>query len=314
MTIEELCQKNNCYKVTPEGSINTRCPYCGDSQKPEHQYNYGQAYIFRDGFFKCFRCGKYSTATDAIQQIAVNQKIPMSDINSLLREFKVTEVKYIMESNDKFTFYDNTDETLNKYHFKLKYLKERLFVDNIDLDLLNNYKVVLDLDPYYDLLMKKFKYLKPNDYIGFMTKNNHQIVFRSLNPNTKYRYFNLKINQAYDYWTTQDFERRFFETRTVYLSEGIFDVANMNVQKLFDNGTYVAALSKNNFIAVVKKIFSTYLLKFNLVILKDRDVSIHYIRFIKNILRPYVSSIKIYVNLSGKDFGEKVITLDKLDV
>jgi len=314
MTIQELCEKNNCYKVTPEGSINTRCPYCGDSQKAGHTVNYGQAYIFKDGYFKCFRCGKYATATDAIQQIATNVRVPLSEIDQVLKDFKVTAVKYIMESDNKFTYYENTEETLIKYQFKLKYLKERLFVDDITPELLNKYKIVIDLDPYYEQLIQKFKYLKPNDYVGFMTRDNYQIVFRAINNNTKYRYFNLKINQAYDYWTTQDFDDNFFKTKTVYLGEGIFDVANSRTQELFSNGCHIAVLSKNNILAAVKKIFSLYLLKFNLVILKDRDVSISYIRFLKKLLKPYVSKVEVYGNLSGKDFGDKNLTIEKFSI
>jgi len=302
MTTEEFFRKNNCYKITAEGSINTRCPFCGDSQKPHHLVNYGQAYIFRDGYFKCFRCGKYTTAKDAIIQIAHNLGITPPE--EIINQFKITSIKYIMKTPNKFTYYENTEQTLKDYSFKLKYLKQRTFYDDITLDFLNNNKIILDLDPYHEKINEKFKDFHPNKYIGFMTHSNKKINLRRIDDEQHMRYLTISAASEFDFWTTQDYFEKFFKTKTVIIGEGVFDVLNKNTHSLFD-GVYIASLSKGNIASSIIKLFTETLLKFNVVILKDRDVPLSYLRYVHKRVKQMTNSFKIYQNLAGKDFGEK---------
>jgi len=301
MTAEEFFNKNNCYKLTPDGSINTRCPFCGDSHKANHQFNYGQSYIFKDGYFKCFKCGKYATAKDAIIKISVN--LGINPPEELINEFKVTSIKYIMKSPDKFTYYKNDEQTINDYRFKLKYLQQRTNHE-ITVDYLNNNKIVLDLDPFHEQLNKRFKSFEPNKYIGFMTSNNKKINLRRIDDKNIMRYVILSAASEFDFWTTEDFMNQLFKTKTVVIGEGIFDVMNKNTQALF-KGAYVASLSKGNITSTIIKIFTESLTKFNVIILKDRDVHNSYIRYIYRRIKPMIKSFKVYENLAGKDFGEK---------
>jgi len=310
MTIEEFFRKNNCYKVTAEGSINTRCPFCGDSQKPHHLINYGQAYIFKDGYFKCFRCGKYTTAQEAIIKIAQNLKIePPQEI---LNQFKITSIKYIMKSTKKYDYYEQTEKTYKDYSFKIKYLKERIG-DNISIDFINRFKIILDLDPYHEHINKKFKNIKPNEYVGFLSYDSKRIVLRKITDDIRYRYLSLAIEPTYDFYSSNDLPQLFFDTKTVVIGEGVFDILNKTTRELF-TGAYVASLSKTSIISAIRQIFMKFLLKFNVIILKDRDVDINYLRFIKKSVSDFTTSFKVYENLAGKDFGENKIILNKIEI
>jgi len=311
MTEQEFFDKNNCYKITPEGSINTRCPFCGDSQKPNHLYNYGQAYLFKDGYFKCFKCGKYTTAKDAI--VAIAQKLRIEPPKELLDKFKVTEIKYIMKSNKYYDYYKPNEEDLIKHSNKVRYIQERTRFDTIDINFIEQNKIILDLDPYHEILNKKFKNIKPNEYVGFMSYNNKRMVLRNVKNVQYYRYLSTSIDNSYDFYAPTNLDEMFFKHKTIIIGEGIFDILNKNTQSLF-TGAYISALSKTSILSAIKQIFMKYLLRFSVIILKDRDVDKSFLTFIKRMTKDFVTEFKVYENLAGKDFGDINIIPNEIEL
>jgi len=71
--LQNLCEQNNCYKVTSNAII-TRCPICGDSIK--HPVNHGHLYLYENGYAICFRCNWRGSINKAIIEISRKLRVP----------------------------------------------------------------------------------------------------------------------------------------------------------------------------------------------------------------------------------------------
>jgi len=298
MTIEELCKINKHYKISYDGAINTRCPFCGDSQKPGHLVNYGQAYIYPDGFAKCFRCGRYSTASEMILQMFLVNNVPVD--STLLNSFKTQTVKKIY-SLQQYTYIEQTDEVFKKYPGKIKYLSNRLQRD-ITLDYINKCKFIIDLDPYKEYITHNIDLDK---YIGYLTYNKRKLILRSVTDNKiNHLKIDLTGNNMFDYWSYSNSFDQLIRKRTIVLGEGLFDVENTAVKSYFNDLPAFAALSKNNLINTLRMIFFETFVTFDVILLRDIDVDLKFINFIYKQTKKFVRSISIYQNLNGSDFGD----------
>jgi hypothetical protein len=304
LTIEELCRLNKQYASTPEGSINTRCPFCGDSQKPGHRTNYGQAYIFPDGFAKCFKCGKYSTAIEMIEEIFGTLNIPIDQ--ELLTKFKTKEIHYIYSKSDVKYIKINQSE-FDFFKDKVKFIEMRLG-KSVTIDDLNNMKFVLDFNNYADILKSRGKgYIQFDEYIGYLTFNNKKLILRSINSNAKRPHIKIELTDSrftFDFWSNQDLIDSIIKHKALILGEGIFDVSNHKIIETFGDKPIAAAMSKWNLINTIKSIYTESLIKFDLIFLRDIDIDINFLRFMIKQVKPYISSVHIYSNLNGKDFGD----------
>ena len=313
MDIRELCTKNNHYATDGFGTINTRCPFCGDSQKINHRVGYGQLYIYADGYSKCFRCGKYATAIEAIEEIFATLNIPPD--HDLLSKFKTKEIQYIY-SNNSYKYIKTSQDEFNYYPEKIKYLENRLLT-KIDVDYINKNKFVLDISKYDDIISTKVKYpINYDMYVGYITAHNKKIILRSL-VDTRFKHIKIDlINDlnAIDYWSNNDLVSEVLKSRTLILSEGIFDCNNSRIREIFGDYPVAASLSKLNLINTIKYIYSETIVKFDLILLKDLDISKSFIRFFIKQVKPYLKSITIYSNLNGKDFGELDILVPNVEM
>lgn len=303
MDIRELCTKNKHYSIDSFSTINTRCPFCGDSQKIHHREGYGQLYMYADGYAKCFKCGKYATAIEAIEEIFSILNIqPDPD---LLSQFKTKEIQYIYSTNT-YRYIATSEDEFNYYPNKVSYLEKRLLT-SIDLDYINDNKFVLDIGKYDNIISTKVKYpINYDSYVGYLTAHNKKLILRSL-VNSRYNHIKIDLVDdlnAVDYWARNDLVESVINTRTLILSEGIFDCKNSRIFEMFGNYPVAASLSKLNLITTVKYIYSETIVKFDLILLKDLDISKSFIKFFISQVKPYLKSITVYSNLNGKDFGE----------
>jgi len=291
------------FKHKQQGLYNFRCPFCGDSQKINHRQGYGQLYIYADGFSKCFRCGKYATAIESIEEIF--SVLGIQRDTDLLSQFKTKEIQYIYSTNT-YRYIATGEDEFNHYQNKVRYLESRLMT-KIDLEYINHNKFVLDISKYDNIISTKVKYpINYDMYVGYITAHNKKIILRSL-VDTRFKHIKIDLIDdlnAIDYWSNNDLIQSVIDARTLILSEGIFDCNNSRINKLFGNFPVAASLSKLNLINTIKYVYSETIVKFDLILLKDLDISKSFIKFFIQQVKPYLKSITIYSNLNGKDFGE----------
>jgi len=312
MTIIELCEKNNCYIDKGEGIINTRCPFCGDSQKSGHSSNYGQAYIFPDGFAKCFKCGKYTTTRQFVNQVFMQLNIAPDE--ELLGSLQSANVKYLYNHVHAGEYHDISEDEYNHFHWKVNYIDHRVYHNTTNSELCS-YKMVLDLSKYDEYIQRQKRYICYDDYIGYVTYDNKKLILRAIVPGV---IPHIKINLyegedlSFDFWANDTLVKDVISTRLVLMSEGIFNVINSNTNDFFNyDMAKVATLSKTNIINTISAIFAKTGIKYNLIFLKDKDVSNSYLSFVYKVSKPYLESFTVYSNINGTDCGEVNVTFRK---
>lgn len=312
MTIQDLCIKNGHYKIEAGGSINTRCPTCGDSQKIGHTRNYGQAYIYPDGFSKCFRCGEYATAVEFIERIFDKLNIPIDP--QLLEQFKTKEIQYIYNFT-KGEYKDMCEGEFNYYPNKIEYISNR-FGKELTYEDAINYKFVFDIYKYDDVIRKKYRKI-PNydEYIAYVSSHNKKLILRAIDPNNKFKHLKIDLvndQDASDYWAPADYSSKLIKSKKLILAEGIFTVNNSFIENQFgDNLAISASMSKLNLIKTIKYIYYENISKFDLILLRDKDVDKRFIWFLFNCCKKYINSISVYSNSMDSDFNSNKIILSQ---
>jgi len=307
MKIAEFFEANNCY-IQKTNAIVTRCPFCGDSQKPHHLVGYGQFYLYDDGFAKCYRCGKYVPNTLALQRIS--QKISQPIPDELQRICDIQDSAIIEKFNNQAIIYSVLESDIEENPQKIDYLKTRTYYDDIDLAFLKQWSVVLNLEPYEQQIPK---YILDNrhDFIGFLTRHRFKLVLRNINKKT-YRHVSLTDTFQPDYYTSNNFEDKFLESKTVVIGEGVFSILNKNLQEVFSRYALVAALSKTSFYTTIKRIFIDQCIKFRVIILKEKDVPLQDLKQLHTFVKNYITSFEVYENVLGKDTGDDRFFLQRV--
>lgn len=308
MTLEELCRLNNHFAIDFQGAVNTRCPSCGDSQKVGHTRNYGQAYIYPDGFTKCFRCGEYLTAVEFIEKMFDTLNIPL-DVD-LLNQYKTKEIQYIYtKAKGKYTAM--CEGEFNHYGNKIEYISKRLGKE-IKYEDAVNYKFVFDIYKYNDIISERYKFI-PNydDYVAYVTHHDKKLILRAINDKAKLKHMKIDLIQdknSSDFWAPANYSNDLLSKKKLILSEGIFTINNTFIENQFNcQNSIVASLSKLNLIKTIKYIYYENLTKFDLVLLRDKDVDKRFIYFLMNCSKKYINSLTVYSNVADNDFNSEKI-------
>lgn len=264
-----------------------RCPYCGDSKTENH----GHLNVSKNmPVFRCVRCGQGGHIKQLLDHLNANDVILPEYIN----EGKYTKKKH---KTNIFTY----NEPLELY--VEEYIKDRLHIEEIpkEFNVLPSCVLSKIIKNITDTSVPIFE-----QTIAFASFRNRKIITRILN-NDKFRYYIYSISDGADYYVIGN-NRKYTEYKkhnTVVVAEGVFDITNQYSHKFIDtpnDAIYMCAgnQSFSGAFTLARSLALTY--KPNIIILADNDIETSVYK--KLAQRYNLSSMKVYRNKLGKDFGE----------
>lgn len=287
--LEEL-KKKLVYIKSNSRHHTFRCPFCGDSKNPHH----GHLNVSIDKpVFRCVRCGTGGHIKYLLNEIGLNDV----ELPEILENSKLEKVSI---NNDKIQIPKG-----NEYEdFIKEYIKKRVGITEIteELNLLsfNNYKAI-----FQKIFRTKYErnLLFFDKGIPFLTYKNKKLILRVLD-NKDFRYYNYMLDDGRDTYVIKNKRKHedFRKHKTIVFAEGIFDIINQYIHRFVetpDDAIYIASLNSSfsNAYKIAKSISLCYYP--NVIILADNDTDDEkYLNTLK------YSSVKIYRNKLGKDFGE----------
>lgn len=310
-----------------------RCNRCGDSKNKNHGHMYIKYSLIP--VFNCFICGDKGIVDKEFllsygiydpDFFKILEEVNKENIKNYKKSKSISKANPIIISNNNYKIPDTIYE---EYKDKLLYLKSRIN-QNISLDIIQKYKVVLSIYDFLDYnnifkysQKKEFMDILDENYIGFLSIDNNFIIFRRIDDNnTKLmRFFDYNIrgleNNKLKLYSISNEVDIFSTDITLHIGEGCFDIINIErvlKDKIEYNKNIFCSIGGKNFNNAINYFYSLGFLNMNINIYSDNDVSIEdYKKMFRsnkniNILKP---KINIYYNSDRKDFGVKEIEFKK---
>jgi len=216
----------------------------------------------------------------------------------------------------------NVSGDFKLYDNKVKYLKSRLQFAQFDMreihGLIFDFNQFVDINNLYDSLSvsdKKMQNYLQNNFIGFITENHHTIVFRNIDITSDFRYYKITLQKS-DMLDYYKLSHKNINSNLIVIGEGIFDIFNDHIFDYLGYRDiafgYYCSLN-NRFESLIKSIaFYDNIYDPDVVILSDNNVSIQYYKKMKKRLKNICSSINLFYNLNGKDFGDTFCSPEKI--
>lgn len=305
----------------PIKQITIRCPYCGDSRNPRSAHlgvKFGHLPVYH-----CFICDESGVVNARfLKDMQIDEKI--------IKKF----VKY--QKSNIYKSLPNVKEvsfSKNKYDYQFVYLKEsdqykylsERFKMEFSEDDIKNFRVILDpvsflhgADLPAETKADINRTIRLDRYIGFLTQDSNQAVFRALDRETEPRFYNLMLKETnyrklYVINNALDIKAKKFN---FVLTEGIFDL--IGVYKHFyeggdkiSNTLFVAALGKS-FQEPINRLIQSGFLNFDIYLFADtsKDVDVNF--YIELFSNPYIEEIYVARNTKEgeKDFG---VSFDRIE-
>lgn len=290
-----------------------KCPFCGDSPNP-HTTHFNIRISEDDNFMvkKCFQPGCVASGLltrDGLIHIGISDTDVLRFVIDSAKENKDV-VSRISGTKLNLEFPDLLDEPK-------EYIYRRTNIDLDKEDNIKKYRIVTDLNKFYNINKDKIEYnkrlwmlmakeRKGKRYVGFVNDTGTFMDIRSVKDG-KITHMKIPLKEFPLYVDHKPYliKHNFSLKRKmkIYIGEGVFDI--INVYNFFRNdGVYIRTGSINSYYKIFKR-FSKYYYDVEWVFIRDKDVSIE---FFKKLKKTYSYRIKhdpliIYNDLS-KDFGD----------
>lgn len=339
MTIKEFKQKflvalfsrNEWTRKVSEIQYQTRCPYCGDTQK---NYNTGHFYVrcdVNDNYpivYNCFKCPAQGVLTkETLDLLGISDSLMASSIDSVMN--KCTNIKTMGYQKEKSFKIFPFLLPPNKHRIqKIKYVENRLGIQMTD-EILKETKIITSLKDFLvhnqidSLTCDKYvANILEEKYIGFLSYGNSHILFRDVTEQEKYSWVKYPIVQssnqnmtAYSIESAVDLFT--MDTIHINLCEGVFDILSIcyNLGYHIDNCVNMCVCGKN-YNRMIRHLIMRGLYGYNVVlnIFSDNDqefnrknenydTTIDYYRKSLSMYTILFKEINVYYNLLYKDCG-----------
>ena len=304
--IRDILKKCDIYIKENNKNFICKCPYCGDHKNKAKQ---GHCYVSKDDNIPvchCWLCNQSTTISKLLFDltgdkhsdliVVENKKNYVKKSRSVIKQLKVPDIDPIA------------------FPLKSLYMKRRTF------NKLNCFEIpnlVFDIREFFRINdLKLSDYVHPfeeehiqNNMVGFLSKRSTILYCRAISDNvhTKFKKIILQPDAelvGLDYYCI---DNGFKDSNIVVLSEGNFDILgcySLDTLNLKDKCRAYCSGCTFSYEELLKSVcvdFGIY--RADVYVLSDSDKQkYHYKRFIEN-SSPYVSSINIYYNSMGKDFG-----------
>lgn len=246
LIIDEL-QKTQSVFYTSINKVQNyvRCPFCGDSLNESHGHLSIKIDVMSDApmVYRCLKCNISGLVSETfLEELGVFLD---SDSKKELRSFTKRSMKIARLVNldvEKYVTPLSQDSSLCER--KIHYVRDRLGID-LDLAKARDLKIILNFFDFLkinDLLEADDDHLvglnyrsicNLNDhYVGFLSTNNNNIVFRDITGKQKYRYFKVTINGRnvnMDSFYSVPLKLPLMYTHEihVHVAEGVFDILSI---------------------------------------------------------------------------------------
>lgn len=251
-SIIEMLKNRGAYSVSTNGKQHyTRCPYCGDSRNINHAHMSIKIDLDNDTpmVYRCLKCDAHGLVTaEVLEELELYVD---KEILDSLKSYNKKAMRYGKLTNndkEKFSVPLYTDSSINAR--KLEYLNNRLGIDYTYTDARDN-KLVLNLfdfikfneiekiDGLYPSMLKSLD----ENYIGFLSCNNNNIIFRDITGEQKFRYYKVmlnpkNINSDSFYSIPNKISLMYTNKINIHIAEGTFDILSIKenvVQNTEDN-------------------------------------------------------------------------------
>lgn len=336
--IQSLYNRGGYIRQVDNTEYQTRCPYCGDSEK---NLNTGHLYIRIDPddnlpiVWHCFKCEEKGVANkDFLSMLNIDDVDLKTGIISLNKTSdKIKAYKYY--NNIKSIFFDYKLPEVNKNDKKIKYIENRLGVHFNDEDI-KDMKIITSLREF--LLLNDVKtitckneiaYRIEDHFVGFLSYGNSHILFRDI-TNKDFRWIKYPITEeskqnrifysiasAIDIFTSDKI--------TINLAEGVMDIisAKYNLDANDPNTLNIAVcgkmyvpilsyLTEIGFVGdnVTLNIYSDNDAEYNMK-KNSKPTTIEYFQRILKRHKNLYGEVNIYYNILSKDIG---VTRDKISL
>ena len=324
--IDALESRGVYFRRVNDTEYQTRCPSCGD--KINNQ-NTGHLYIHINPndnsliVYKCHRCPYSGLMTpDDLELLDVDDKHLKEGLYALNKKGAKYDSKNI--SNEKETVYNLTIPTINDTA-KLAYINHRLGT-NFTSDMCQELRIIPSLGEFLNANGIRHITTKPivarilnANYIGFLTSNGNQILFRDVTEQMKYRWVKYdvfektnedKLNTKNFYALPVSIDPMSTDEIIVNMAEGVMDILSIgyNLGYKRDNCLNVAVGGKY-YLAMFNRLIHMGIVGNNVRvnIFSDNDhtydTSIEYYRRQLSKFKPCFKSIKVFYNRKSKDCG-----------
>jgi hypothetical protein len=313
-----------------------RCIFCGDSDNHTHYHMYIELKLpYR---FFCQKCNMSGVVSgEFLENCGVTDSSVIAEINEINKDAKFKRYSHIESKHNPLSVllkrkvsippFIKTEESMEK----VNYLKSRLFLDEFNIGLLKSFKVITDLDYFFehndftDLPKSVFNETHYNNlckyYVGFLSYDNNFVVLRRLEtaPTTLDRFYSINLFDIEEaesgfYAISKDIDIMTPKLKLV-MAEGFFSLIGglrlNGLDELKDTSTVYATPMGKSFKKVIKNFIALGFLNMEIEIFSDPDLDA---RFYKKLFRsiPLLRQLDIkmtvYWNALEKDFGEECIT------
>lgn len=315
--INRLMDRDVFTRRVSDVEIQTRCPFCGDSQKTQRDGHFYIRVDVRDNnpvVYNCFKCPAQGVLTyDDLELLGIEG----SEFKDGFKTINKNKYKPKDTAERFFSFKLPNPKDLNK----IRYVENRLGY-NFKKDELQDIRIITSLKEFlklndvgYITVPDYVAYNLEKNYVGFLSYGSSHILFRDVTDREKYKWVKYKIltessdnKVAYsiashaDLYTDDDI--------IINLSEGVMDCLSIayNLDMHGDNILNFAVGGKN-YLNFVKTLLSKGFIGDNIVIniFSDNDdtndTSIQYHKKVFDEYKYFVKEMNVFYNCVEKDCG-----------
>jgi len=314
--IEAVRARGIYSKWNPSNSeLITKCPFCGDNNRPDDGHLYIGANYGIDGpmVYHCFRCN----AGGVVNAEVAEELISDDDIINSIKQFTKNNRFNIKTGTGGKTYNWLLPKADTEYKYKLDYISYRLGCI-VDVELFIRCKVILDFKKFFEL-NKINVGLKPNmienlqqNFVGFLSSKGTHIWMRNLKENDNIRWMKYPLvhdnNTRNFYSISSRVDVLTEDIIDINLSEGIFDCISIWKNLDHDNDVNIA-VGSSDYCGTIDYLISTGFMGDNvhLNIYSDNDdnntTSLWYHKKTLEKYKHIFGLITIYYNIKSKDCG-----------
>lgn len=329
--IDFLFSRKEYIRPVDNVEYQTRCPYCGDSQK---DFRTGHLYLRIDIYddykipMTCFKCecnGDRVLTDETLELMGCTDEQLKEEIRILNRRGRSFKGEV---ENGGYTYIERTIPKEYRYPQKLDYIQNRLGYRFNELEF-QKMKVITSL---YDFLVannvresvfqKEIRMILERDYVGFLSGGNTHILFRDITGHNKFPWVKYPIEKRcrkYKVYYGLESEVSIYSEKPIIvnLSEGVMDALGVGfhfehvklnemnlaicgkhfdrmVHHIIDIGLFGSNVELN--------IYADNDFVFNRKSEKDGPTEEVHRKYLKK-YKPLFSGIYLNYNLGSKDFG-----------
>lgn len=290
------------------------CPWCEYNLSKNHYHLYIslEAPIFHCFHAGCEQKGILRKLIRKLEGHDISDKfVDNTQISGKKRKIKIDE-----ESSRNIIKIPD----INSKSFKDKefYIRKRIKFTNIRLEQIKG--LVFDINafiednkiPVDEKLFRIRDFLQAN-FVGFLTENKSTLIMRNIDEKSSFRHFKMKIFDTpfLDYYKIQCNPN----SNTVVLTEGIFNILTEQIFdtiKMKDNIRLYASAHSYSYQSLLRSIvFNEQIFRLDVIILSDQGIDINNYRKMKKYNSHIIDKMTVFYNLTGKDFNENFVSVNK---